>query len=271
MKECIQSYYIFDGKIRDCESFDNEVINEGTSVYEVLRLTGGRLLFQEDHVERLFASMKLAGIVPRISDNEVVAQLENLLEKNKALVGNVKLVINQRDDDTQHFLAYFVQHRYPDVQDYQEGVKVITYSFERTDPNKKIWRPEFRRKVSGAIAEHSSFEALLVDSGDSVTEASKANLFAISGGALLTPPDEIILPGITRKYVMDICNRNKISVIRSKLFMNQLPLFSALFLSGTSTKVLPVSRVDDIRLPVDNPIMRLIMEQYEQVIQNYLT
>ena len=270
MKECAQPYFILDGKIQECPSFDEKLIHEGTSVYEVVRLMGDKFLFIEDHLERLFNSLKMAGIQSRITPAGIKASLQILLGKNRITEGNVKIVMNLQAEGSKHFLAYFVYHRYPSSRDYNQGVRVITYPFERIDPNKKIWRPEFRRHVADTLYDAGAFEALLMDSGKCITEASKANVFAIKGGHIITPPEAVILPGITRHYVLEICHELSLEVTREKIPFDEIPELEGLFLTGTSLHVLPVSRVNDHPLPVNHPVMTEIMNYFQQVINKHL-
>ncbi len=46
------------------------------------------------------------------------------------------------------FLAYFIPHSYPSKQQYEEGVKTITYHGERSNPNAKVINNAFREKVN---------------------------------------------------------------------------------------------------------------------------
>jgi branched-chain amino acid aminotransferase len=271
MKECVQSYYIRDGQIEDCRSFQLGMINEGKSIYEVTRLLGTRLLFIEDHLDRLVSSLKMEGIEPWLTREDILVHLGDLIHKNPAREGNVKIVMNLGPSGEKHFLAYFVHHRYPSVKDYKNGVKVITFPFERLYPNKKIWRPDFRREVNDALNESGAFEALLTDSKGLITEASKANIFAVRKDAVITPPDGVVLPGITRAHILKICCDLRIPVIYKKLDLKELPLYEVLFLSGTSPKILPVSRVNEMKIPIYSPVLKMLTKKYEYIIQNYIT
>jgi branched-chain amino acid aminotransferase len=270
VKECIQSYYIKDGEILDCQSFHMGLINDGRSIYEVTRLSGSRLLFIEDHLERLFKSLELEGLEPWLSMDDILEQLNRLVQQNPAREGNVKIVMNIGSDGSRHFLAYFVAYSYPSDKDHINGVRVITFPFERLDPNKKIWRPDFRREVSEAVHREGAYEALLMDPEGYLTEASKANIFAVRENALVTPPDDVVLPGITRSYVIKICKDLDIPVIYRKIDPNEIPLSGGMFLSGTSPKILPVSQVDDIKLLVTSPLLAQISGQYDNIINKYL-
>ncbi len=270
MKECVQPYYILDGRVLDCGSFHMGLIDEGKSIYEVARLVGKRLLFLEDHLDRLFASLELEGRKSWLSRQTIREYLEKLIRENPASEGNVKFVMNLRSQKSHYFLAYFVAHRYPGPEDYKKGVKVIRFPFEREDPNKKVWRPAFRKEIGELLRKTGAFEAVLVDSQGSLPEASKANIFIVQNGTIITPPDDIILPGITRKYVLEACMKTGIPVRKEKIMLDELPRVDGLFLTGTSIHVLPVARVDELELPTGNNTMRRIMEQYESIIQDHL-
>ncbi len=270
MRECVQQYFTIDGQVRECGSFNISLINEGRTIYEVARLAGTRLLFMEDHIDRLFTSLALEGYSSWLSREEIQKQLEELILKNSAREGNVKFVMNFSSSDTHHFLAYFTAHRYPAQADYLNGVKVLSYPYERIEPNKKIWRPEFRAKVASAIRQNNVWEALLLDSNRCIPEASRSNIFGISKGRVITPPDEFILTGITRKYVLKACMDLEIPVELRMIYLDEIKELDALFITSTSLQVLPVRQVDEIILPHRNAITEKIIQQFDIIIQSYL-
>lgn len=269
MKECIQPYFVKDGLVCDCSSFHVGLINEGKSIYEVLRFSDKRFLFPDDHLERMFTSLALEGIEPWLSREEMLRQLQILVGENPPNDGNVKFVMNYRSPQNRHFIAYFVSHRYPSEEDYRNGVKVITFPFERPDPNKKVWRPSFRSDVADAIQKNKAFEALLIDPRGYLPEASKANVFAILGNTLATSPDEFILPGITRKYVLEICRKTAIPVMLRRIHLDELKDVDGLFLTGTSLHVLPVRQVNDLRISFGNGTLQKIMKAFQETLRNH--
>jgi branched-chain amino acid aminotransferase len=212
----------------------------------------------------------MAGLEFSPNREKINNDLHVLLQHNPVQAGNVKIVLNAREDVSWNLLLYFVRHRYPSQEEYAKGVKVITYPFERKDPNKKIWRPEFRKAVAQTLEVTSAFEAVLTDAGGYVREASKANVFAILDDGLITPPDDMILPGITRKYITGICHKLGIPIDYKLLDIRELPRYTGMFLSGTSTKVLPVSQVDEMPVPMENKLIQKISGEYENLIQEYL-
>ena len=109
-----------------------------------------------------------------------------------------------------------------------------------------------------------------MDSEKCITEASKANVFAIHGGHVITPPESVILPGITRQYVLEICSELSLKVIREKIHFGEIRDLEGLFLTGTSLHVLPVSTVNHHPLPVKHPILKDIMKNFQEVLNKHL-
>jgi len=270
MKECIYRKFILNGKVVDCDHFHPSLINEGISLYEVIRVINGQYLFAEDHIERLKNSARLARLDLWHSGVEITGIIHLLPQLNHTTKGNVKIVFNFLDSKQNHFLAYFVPHRYPELIDYQNGIKVITYPFIREDPNKKIWRPDFRARVHDTIRRENVFEVLLVDEYGFITEASKANFFTIRNGTVFTPPVAKVLPGITRKYVLRICKKQNIPFVEEEIHKDDLKTFDAVFLTGTSPGVLPISVIDRLKFGVKDPLLRMLMSQFEKLVEEYL-
>jgi branched-chain amino acid aminotransferase len=267
MKECINSKFFLDGKFVDCSLFQSDFINKGLSVYEVLRLIGNRLLFIEDHLQRLERSVRLAELEGWYTREELEGIMVRLPEENNIRDGNVKIVYNYLNDKKNHVLVYFVSPKYPSQTDYRKGVEVITYPFTREDPNKKIWLPDFRAATDEIIRQKKIWEVLIVNKSNHVTEASRANLFAIKNGVVYTPPVETVLAGVTRKHVIEICRDKNIPLSEKEIPENTLGDYDSFFLTSTSSDVLPVAQIDQLKFEVDNPLLRSIMTEFKELLR----
>jgi len=270
MKECIHHKFILDGEIVDCNHFDPEMIDTGISIYEVVRVIKGKILFMMDHLDRLSESARLAGLVIWHTLDSLHMMVSQLPALNGVQEGNIKIVFNYHPENQNMFLAYFVSHNYPSPSQYEEGVPLHTYRFTRSDPHTKIWRPKHRMAVKEYIKKKKLYEVLLVDDHDRVTEASKANVFFISGNKIITPPLDLILPGITRKYILQICIDRNIDVDEKIVFLNQINHFDGIFITGTSPGVLPVSCVDESYFNVDHPLLRILMQEFDLLVEKAL-
>src|SRR5262249_9609927 len=96
-----------------------------------------------------------------------------------------------------------------------------------------------------AAAEAGCLEALLVGADGSVTEGSHTSLFAVKGGRILaTPLGPQILPGITRGLMVKLAARAEISIVDQSVKHADLTTIDEMFLTGTTSEVLPVTQVD---------------------------
>jgi branched-chain amino acid aminotransferase len=87
---------------------------------------------------------------------------------------------------------------------------------------------------------------------------------------LITPPVEEILPGITRKYVLQICQEEQIEVREEPILLKELDRMDSCFISGTSPKVLPVWQLDGFQFNTDHRLLQLIMERFEAMTKENL-
>ncbi len=96
---------------------------------------------------------------------------------------------------------------------------------------------------------------LLVDADGAVLEASRANVFAVREGRLLTPPtDGRILPGVTRMRVLEIAAAMGIETDETALAREDLLSADEVFLSGSVRGIEPVDKLDGIALPTGGEV-----------------
>jgi D-alanine transaminase len=99
--------------------------------------------------------------------------------------------------------------------------------------------------ASQTAKEQGAFEAMLIRDGV-VTEGTRTNFFGVVNGSLRThPSDNHILPGITRSVLRDLARDLSIGVDETPILVSEIPKLSELFLTGTTTDVMPVVKLDD--------------------------
>jgi para-aminobenzoate synthetase/4-amino-4-deoxychorismate lyase len=86
---------------------------------------------------------------------------------------------------------------------------------------------------------------LLVDDDGTVLEGSRANVFVVIAGALLTPPaDGRILPGVTRRRVLDLAAEAGIAAREEVVGPRELASAQEVFLTGAVRGIEPVRSCD---------------------------
>jgi len=234
-------------------------------IYEVIRVTDGIFLFLDDHVHRLNKSAQIAGVGWICYVDDVKKQLEQLLQLNGALTGNIRMDYYFYEEKITWQASYFIQHHYPSYKDYREGVRTSLWVAKRTNPNAKIVHSGLREKVERIIAEKNLYELILVHPDGYITEGSRSNIFMVKNGKVYTAPEADVLPGITRKYVLQACRDLFVPLEETRITTNQLLGMDAVFIAGTSPKVLPVALVDEYRFDTDNATVRQIMRKYDEL------
>lgn len=96
---------------------------------------------------------------------------------------------------------------------------------------------------------------LLVRDDDTVLEASRANLFAVRGGRVLTPPlDAAILPGIARQDTIAAAAECLIEVHEEPISRTELLSADEVFLTNSLRGVEPIRALDGNPIAAEGPI-----------------
>lgn len=270
MQECLGKYYMHNGKLQESSLFDTSFLSSSHYIYEVFRVIDGVALFLEDHLQRLKKTCEMSKHCPGFSPEEIFTQVYKLINRNHLKAGNVKIVLYRDARSGVHLLVYIHPHQYPTHEDFQNGVAVTLFKGERDNPNAKIMDVKLRQATNVVKQKQEVYETLLVDSSGCITEGSRSNVFFIRNNQVITPPLADVLPGITRKHIVEICRELHVEVRQEKVLARSLVVMEALFISGTSRKVLPVNRVDELEFEALHPVTLKIMEAFDQKVQQYI-
>jgi len=230
----------------------------GDGVYEVLRAINGRLFATRFHNERFKRSLDGVRISLRGSDSperfvEIGKQLlkENDLVKGEATLymqvtrGAATRVHNFPPSDVTPTVYISVAPFTPYSELAQTGAPVISQPdlrWGRCDLKTLNLLPNVL--ASQTAKDHGAFEAMLIRDGV-VTEGTKTNFFGVVDGSLRTHPcDTHILPGITRSVLRDLAREVGIALDETPVKAEEIPRLSELFLTGTTTDVMPVVTLD---------------------------
>lgn len=271
-KDAIGDYYVINGEIKPLIEIKNEIKFE-KSVYEVIRLIGGIPLFLNDHIKRLENSTKLLDFSINEHIKDIYKCISTLLTKNNISDMNFKLIVSKSEgtETSIDYICYFIKSVYPNKTDYLHGVTAILFNTVRENPNIKSLNMTYKELVMKQLSESNAYEAILVNEKNSMTEGSRSNLFIIKDGCLFTPPPEDILIGITRQKVIKVAFDLGINVFETELTTDSLSDADAVFITGTSPKILPISKVDEKTVgDVSNITLRRLMDAYNHEIEKYL-
>ena len=274
MDVCFGKNFILNGTLQPPDVFDNSMIYEGDSVYEVIRMVKGSPVFFQDHLVRLEKSVKIQGREMLAGFEDLRRDIIRLSVQESLGEVNLKIVFNYNNGSF-NYLLYFIEPIYPTQDQYNNGVKGILFKAERSDPASKVINPGLRSDIFHKLILEGAYEALLVDNKNYITEGSRSNIFFLREGSLYTAPEDLILSGITRKYIIEICRENNIEVVFKCVRADEIGEFESVFMSGTSPVVLPFSQINDVnfnvRLPVMGKLRQLYIDKAENSIMRFLS
>jgi branched-chain amino acid aminotransferase len=239
-------------------------------IYEVIRIINSVPIFIEDHLERFNNSIK--SFLPHYKQNDplILNRILKIIESNSLTIGNIKFELHIVPDTEPIFFAYIIPHYYPSEDQYKKGVTMEILYAERKNPLVKAEQKELRNLTNNILEKNQTFEILLLNNNQCITEGSKSNFFLIKDNTVYSAPLNTILHGITLKKVFQICSDLNIPIIETLTKEEELKNFDAAFISGTSPKILPVKSVDEFIFNPENSILRKIMNQYDTFIKNYI-
>jgi len=245
-------------------------MKKAVNVYEVVRIINKKPLFLAEHYQRFVSSLKHFKLCP-ISLQYFIDEICKAIEIERISNGNIR-IDTFIDSKTQKCEIHIkeIPHHYPTPDQYGEGVKTLTYSHVRPNPQKKIWYAELRNEIDAIIKKENCYEVLYYNDDNCLTEGSRSNLFFIKDNKLYTPLNKQVLHGITRQNIIKLAQEMDIEVIETNIPLSDLSLFDSAFISGTSPNILPVKMIDDFKLDIENPTLRRLIEHFYELIQSDL-
>lgn len=168
MNECYGRKFVLNGQIQPSEIFDNSLVYDGDSIYEVIRMIKGTPVFFHDHMERLESSAKLQR-KKMLADEAVLRRdVLNLVKTEKKKDINLKIVFNYNRDSF-NYLVYFIEPIYPSDEQYRKGVRGILFYAERKNPESKVINHKLRSSIYHKLILEGGYEALLVNEQNCIT------------------------------------------------------------------------------------------------------
>jgi len=264
----------------------------GATVTEMTRTYGQRLFRLGDHLDRLFASMNYAAIDPPIGKTEFREVSERLVRENAARVapgtelglihfvtaGKVELYAGRKLTDHEKQPTVCI-HTFPlSFEAYapamRDGYHLVTPSIRHIPPECLDPKIKYRSRLHWHLAESQSrlvdpkSTPLLLDLQGSITECAGANVLLVKDDAILSPTLRNILPGVSRKVVIELAAKLRIPFREQDLQLYDVINADEALLSSTPFGLCPATRVNG--RPIGNgkpgPVWRRLMDEWSGLV-----
>jgi branched-subunit amino acid aminotransferase/4-amino-4-deoxychorismate lyase len=263
---------------------------QGVTVAEQLRTFGGKLFRVEKHLARLAHSLEVVGVDPQMPLTELGHIAEDLAARNHGL-------LNPEDDLA---LVMFITpgpyasfgtiappsgptvciHTYPLPfhlwhDKYAGGQSLVVTGVVQVPS--ECWPVELkcRSRMHYYLADKRAREiepgarALLLDAGGQAGEASTANMVIYRAGeGLVSPPKEVILPGVSMGVLEELAAGLEIPFLRRRLEVPEVAAADEVLLCSTSPCVWPVTRFNGHPIADGRcgPIARRLLAAWSELV-----
>lgn len=225
----------------------------GDGVYDVALIHNGKPVALDDHLDRFFSSCGLVDI-------EIGRSRGELTEILSSLPGYA-------DPDIRDFTLYFQasrgiaprSHPFPEnaepgffayitprtFRDQSERISLITKEdirFYMCNVKTICLMPNV---LASEEAKRKGCCEAILHRGDVVTEGSHTAIALIKDGALVFPPlSNLILPSITRKQLIALCEENGIPVVLREIRLGELWTADEVLSMSTTSVILAAKEID---------------------------
>ena len=251
-------------------------------VYESIRTYNKKLFRYEDHLERLRRSLKETRI-----DFKELDSLENIIyelmiknEIDEEALVYIQITRGMAMPRTHSFpkektsptVFISVQELKESTEEQTNGVKVILQEdvrWLRCDIKSTSLLPVVL--ASQKATEENAAEAILVRDRV-ITEGTHTNFFAVKNETLFTAPkSKLILEGITRKVVLELCEKFKIDFREEFINKDDLKSFDEFFITSTTKGITPVTSIDYWTINEGNPgkITMSLQSVFKKLVEDY--
>ncbi len=261
--------------------FFSQTLHYGYGVFEGIRsyqtINGTKIFKPHEHFERLKRSCSLLGIPMTYSVEELTQLSYQLLEKNNLSNAYLRPLVYSGPNmsltapkEVSVIIATWDWGKYFS----HTSLRVCISTIQR--PNPKSLRVEAKacgHYVNSIMAtmeakERGFDEALMLGMNGFVAEGPGANFFYEKDNVLYTSPLGNILPGITRRTVLDICRELDITVEEKYFRPEELFEAASAFFCGTAAEITAIESIEGqpFQKPWKKSLGVVIQEAYQCIV-----
>jgi len=262
----------------------------GDAVFDTTRTFGHRVFKLQEHLERLYRSLRYLRIDCALPLAQMRAITEEVLRRNLPLLEpdedywvtqRVTRGLDPSDRATfgQDGPTVIVECLPLPLREraalFRDGIRVVVPSVRRAAPDVLSPRTKtnnYLNVVAGDLevkARDPQAWAILLDAGGNLAEGIGSNIFLVRQGAIYTPRAQQVLAGISRETVIELAREAGVAVHEEDVDLFDAYTADEAFLTSTSLCICPVHSVNgavvgDGRVP--GPVTRRLTEAYCRLV-----
>ncbi len=229
----------------------------GWGVFSTLHVANGVLFAYERHWRRMMRDAQRMNVPMPPSAEDLRASLLRLVAANHAENSTLRVAIVRNTGGA--WDAPGLTRPYDLIAFTKDLVSWGAHARLALKPNARYGASEFAGAKITAWSHNLTWyeqsrqrgydEVVLLDEHGRISECTSANLFAVFGETVFTPPlDSGCLPGITREILLEAVTAPGISIAERHLSPAELEQADAVFMTSSTRELLPVAEIESLRL-----------------------
>lgn len=246
----------------------------GDGIYEATCVANRVPFALDDHLDRMYNSLRLMEIPFTMGREEIKAELQKVIDAAEEapclfLYWQISRGVCMRNHpfpgaEVKPTLMIYVKP--VTMKDMNKRYKLISME----DIRYKLCNIKTLNLIPSVLANQRAVkrgcDEAVLHRGSRVTECAHSNISMLKDGVLHTAPtDELILPGITRKHLLQLCAANGIPVVEAPYSMVELMNADEIIVSSSSALLMGVESIDGIPVGGKDPQrLRLLQDAYRE-------
>lgn len=220
-------------------------LQRGIGVFDSARTYEMRPFALSEHIDRLYESARILRIIPGVTREDAASAIREgiRLRGDETLV---KMFFTGGDVEEKGFFPQprFFVHFLPLVRwneaQFESGISLDPIPVGRQLPHAKSI--DYATPLTMKDPSSGAFETLYCPDG-CITESATSSVFMVRDGRLVTAPDDIVLPGVTRRIMLLLAAEAGIPVEYRTPGLKEVRLAEEMFLTGSVKEILPIHHV----------------------------
>lgn len=252
----------------------------GWGVFSTLHVSNGSLFAYERHWNRMMRDAQRMHVPMPPSAEELHATLLRLVAANQAENSTLRVAIIRNTGGafdapgltrpydviafTKDLVNWGAHARLALKRDARHGANEFSGAKITAWSQNLTWYEQSRQRGYD--------EVVLLDEHGRVSECTSANLFAVFGETVVTPPLESgCLPGITREILLEAVTIPGITITERHLSPADLQRADAVFITSSTRELLPVAEIESLGLrTTDSTVITRLLTAFREYREQYL-
>ena len=256
----------------------------GDGMWEGLRIRNGRWAFFDEHMDRLFNSLKSISIDLGMGPEDIRAILDRTAAANgmtndahcRLMITRGRKVKPFQHPGLSRFgptIVAIIEHSRPAESLLSRGIRLATVPQVRGLPMSQDAKYNSHSKLNCVIAclqaeQAGADEALMLDPHGFVNTTNACNFFIVRRGEVWTSTGDYCMKGVTRQKVIGLCRANGIPAFEKNYSLYEAYGADEAFLTGTFGAQTPVAEIDGKPIGTgERPMTQRIRNLYKALVE----